>query len=372
MSKKVRKAGSATGEREPAVRQRLARRCNSLDGKRWIQNSISVWDDIRKSPAEQRLKHPAMFPAALATRLMESFLPAGSQTVLDPFAGIGSTLVAATQLGKQGIGLELSPEFVGLATNRPDGPHVGSLAVEKHAPKSRAQQTRLRSQTSDQAGGIAPGQPPGETPGESIGGQTGQAVIYNASANDLLQYVPENSIDLCITSPPYWDILNQRRTADSKAVRHYGNLQHDLGTIADYAEFLTALTNIFADVLRVLKPGAHCCIVVMDLRKKNRFYPFHSDLAARLQDVGYEFDDLIIWNRQSEYNNLRPLGYPAVFRVNKVHEFVVLMRKPEQVRARSTMGARRASVRFLTADRDARRWPAIDAGEGRPAKDACR
>jgi hypothetical protein len=66
----------------------------------------------------------------------------------------------------------------------------------------------------------------------------------------------------------------------------------------------------------------------MDLRKKNRFYPFHSDLASRLQAVGYEFDDLIIWNRQSEYNNLRPLGYPAVFRINKVHEFVVLMRKP--------------------------------------------
>src|SRR5205823_5145155 len=114
-------------------------------------------------------------------------------------------------------------------------------------------------------------------------------------------------------------------TADLKAKRHYGNLQNDLGTIADYDAFLTALTAIFRDVWQVLKPGAYCCVIVMDLRKKNRFYPFHSDLAARLQDVGFLYDDLIIWNRQSEYNNLRPLGYPAVFRVNKVHEFILLL-----------------------------------------------
>ena len=312
MPKKVRDPVSAAGGEKPAARKAPAKRCNSLDGKRWLQNSISVWGDIRKSPEELRLKHPAMFPAALATRLMESFLPSDSQTVLDPFAGIGSTLIAAVQLGKQAIGLELSPEFVALAVNRPDGPCV----VGPVAPSRRAKQARLRFDNSLAAGGKANDEP------------AGQSVIYNASATDLLQYVPENSIDLCITSPPYWNILNQRRTADSKTVRHYGNLEHDLGTIADYDEFLSALTSIFANVLRVLKPGAHCCIVVMDLRKKNRFYPFHSDLAARLQEVGYEFDDLIIWNRQSEYNNLRPLGYPAVFRVNKVHEFVVLMRKP--------------------------------------------
>jgi len=47
------------------------RRANSLDGKRWLQNSISVWSDIRKSPEELKLKHPAMFPAALAARLIE-------------------------------------------------------------------------------------------------------------------------------------------------------------------------------------------------------------------------------------------------------------------------------------------------------------
>jgi len=87
---------------------------------------------------------------------------------------------------------------------------------------------------------------------------------------------------------------------------------------------------VFSQVLTALKPGGYCCAIVMDLRKRSRFFPFHSDLATRLQELGFLYDDLIIWNRQAEYNNLRPLGYPSVFRVNKVHEFIVLMQKPKQ------------------------------------------
>jgi hypothetical protein len=68
----------------------------------------------------------------------------------------------------------------------------------------------------------------------------------------------------------------------------------------------------------------------MDLRKKDRFYPFHSDLAARMSKLGFVFDDIVIWDRGQEYNNLRPLGYPSVFRINKIHEFVLIFRKPEK------------------------------------------
>lgn len=264
------------------------RRCNELGGKRWLQNSISVWSDIRKTAEESRLKHPAMFPSMLVERLIESFLPPEGTLVLDPMCGSGSTVVTAARLGKRGIGLELSREYVGLANAR---------LADLHGPD-----------------------------------QFHPAQIHHAEASRLLEFVAPCSVDLCITSPPYWNILNQRRTADMKAVRHYGNLDGDLGTIDDYHEFLDQLTHVFRDVLTTLKSGAYCCAVVMDLRKKNRFYPFHSDLAARLADAGYIYDDLIIWNRQAEYNNLRPLGYPSVFRVNKVHEFVLLMQKPRDAR----------------------------------------
>jgi DNA modification methylase len=272
-------SASSTHPPEPA---RPRRRCNELDGRRWLQNSISVWSDIRKTPEEARLGHPAMFPQMLDERLIETFLPPAGELVLDPFAGSGSTLLAAERMGRRGVGLELSAEYVDLAQRR-------LSALRNGEPR---------------------------------------AALHQASASEVLAYVERDSVDLCITSPPYWDILNQRRTADLKAIRHYGNQAGDLGVISDYGEFLNALTAVFGEVLVALRPGAYCCVVVMDLRKKDRFFPLHSDLATRLAGIGYIFDDLIIWNRQSEYNNLRPLGYPSVFRVNKVHEFVLLLRKP--------------------------------------------
>lgn len=287
MPRRSAPAAKVAGTRKPA------RRCNALDGKRWLQNSISVWSDIRKSPEEMRLKHPALFPKMLVERLIETFLPTEAEVVLDPFAGTGSTLVAVQKMGKRGIGLELSPSFAGVARRRLEGCETASDNAELPCDNRLSE-------------------------------------IHVASAVELSKYVRPESVDLCITSPPYWDILNQKRTADLKATRHYGNLADDLGTITDYEEFLTSLTAVFRNVLVALKPGAYCCVVVMDLRKKNRFFPFHSDLATRLQEIGFLYDDLIIWNRQSEYNNLRPLGYPSVFRVNKVHEFILLLQKPRE------------------------------------------
>ncbi len=98
--------------------------------------------------------------------------------------------------------------------------------------------------------------------------------------------------------------------------------------VSDYGEFLDALVGVFQLVFTALKPNKYCAIVVMDLRKKDQFFPFHSDLARKLsQEVGFIFDDLFIWDRRHEYNNMRPLGYPAVFRINKAHAYILIFKK---------------------------------------------
>ena len=131
-----------------------------------------------------------------------------------------------------------------------------------------------------------------------------------------------------VTSPPYWDILLRKRSADYKKIRNYGDSSEDLGRISEYGEFLDALGVVFSNVLAVLKPGCYCCVAVMDLRKGSRFFPLHADLATRMQEVGFLFDDIIIWDRRHDYNNLRPLGHPSVFRINKVHEYILIFQKP--------------------------------------------
>ena len=71
-----------------------------------------VWMDIRG--ASTRNGHPAPYPSELAERLIRMFSFAGD-TVLDPFAGTGSTSVAAVGSGRNSIGVEIDPGYVDIA-----------------------------------------------------------------------------------------------------------------------------------------------------------------------------------------------------------------------------------------------------------------
>jgi len=271
---------------------------SELDGTTWLRYSISVWDDVQRSAEEREHSHPAMFPVELVERIVTVFARNKGDLVLDPFAGSGSTLVGAARLGRRVLGLEISKRFANIARQR-----LGQYDLWRDSKE------KLWKITED-------------------------------DARNLEKHVQPESVDMCLTSPPYWDILTQKRTADYKKVRHYGDLEADLGRIKDYKTFLDELDAVFRQVFNVLKPDKYCIVVVMDLRKKDKFYPFHSDLARRMEHIGFELDDVIIWNRAREYNNLRPLGYPHVFRVNKVHEFIMIFQKRSGQRRKRRSDAR--------------------------------
>jgi len=269
-----------TGNKVP----RSSRRANELDGSEWTRLSMSVWRDIRKTPEEAKYHHPAMFPTMLTSRLIRCFAAPGDKRVLDPFMGSGSTLVSALSLGKQGVGFEINEAYIRLA-------------------ESRLSQKPLM-------------------------GETQEHVVYHENAARIEQILEPESIDLCITSPPYWDILAQKRTADYREVRDYDDAVGDLSRVHVYEDFIDALIKVFHGVYAVLGKSKYCIVNVMDLRKKDRFYPFHCDLAAGMKDIGFIWDDVIIWDRREEYNNLRSLGYPYVFRINKIHEYLLIFKKP--------------------------------------------
>jgi DNA modification methylase len=134
-----------------------------------------------------------------------------------------------------------------------------------------------------------------------------------------------------VTSPPYWDILNQKRTADGKDIRNYSDDDADLGNIDNYEEFLLNLKNVFSEVFKVMKPGARCISVVMDLRKKDKFFPLHEDQTRVMREIGFSLDEYVIWDRQRDYNNMKTLGYPYVYRFNRIHEFICIYQKPKSI-----------------------------------------
>lgn len=256
-----------------------------LDGKTWSKYSISIWSDLQKDKEERSLNHPALFPKNLVSRLIEVFTGKGD-LVLDIFAGSGSTLVAARNLGRRSIGLEISEEYVKLARARLSQPALPFGSDQNYDP-----------------------------------------LILCDDARNVKKYVHQNSVHLCVTSPPYWNILNQKRTADGKEIRNYGAVEKDLSHIEDYIEFIKVLGDIFEAVYDLLVVGGYLVVNVMDIRKGSLYYAYHMDLTSELTGRGYVLDDIIIWDRRKEYNHLRPLGYPYVFRVNKVHEYLLIFQK---------------------------------------------
>lgn len=264
-------------------------RLNELDAKTWFKYSLSVWNDISKTSEEARLNHPAIFPIELPKRLIKIFLTDNKKMVLDPFMGVGTTLVAAAELGKHGIGFEISEKYAQIARER----------LKLH---------------------------PSIFDDKDI-----EYTIFLEDARNINHHLGKETIDLCITSPPYWNILSEKRTADNKPIRDFNEKKNSLSEIYDYDIFLNELKIVFEKVFEVLKNSAFCIINVNDIRKKDKFYPFHIDTAQFMQEIGFQLEDIIIWDRRTSYSNLRLLGYPTVFRVNKIHEYILIFQKKENI-----------------------------------------
>ena len=95
------------GYRQPSREQRDASRISKEEFDRWFQQIWSITGASTKH-------HPAPFPLELATRLVRMFSFTGD-TVLDPFCGSGTTMVAALRTGRNSIGIEIDPEYCRMA-----------------------------------------------------------------------------------------------------------------------------------------------------------------------------------------------------------------------------------------------------------------
>ncbi len=144
-----------------------------------------------------------------------------------------------------------------------------------------------------------------------------------------LNFIPDNSVHLVVTSPPYWTL------------KRYNDNPAQLGHIEQYEDFLSELTKVWEHCYRVLVPGGRLVCVVGDVclsRKKNGRHlvmPLHSDIAVRCRKIGFDNLNPIIWykisNANYEVNNgAKFLGKPyepnAIIKSDI--EFILMERKP--------------------------------------------
>ena len=286
---------------------------NELSGEEWLYFTKSVWSTAYPSELGHRARrvHGANKPPRLMARLIEFFTTSG-ELVLDPFAGVGGTLLgAAIARGpRRALGLEIEPRW---------------LAVYEDVVRDlRSEQDGLGPLLADlgtaDPGGVRTFDPSG-------------CELRLGDALAILPTIPPASVDFVATDPPYNIQLpitmSGGRLAESHANRRtdYAMVTADpadLANSADYATYLDRMETAFREMARVLRQGRYAAVIVRDAYQDGRYVFTGADLATRAGRAGLIPKGDLIWYQAG--TRLRPYGYPKAFVPNITHQHILVLR----------------------------------------------
>jgi DNA modification methylase len=298
-----------------------ANQLNELPGEEWLYFTKSVWATAYPSELGHvaRKAHGANKPPRLMARLIEFFSRSG-ELVLDPFAGVGGTLLgAAIARGpRRALGIELDARWVAvyrgvfrdaLAERDGEGPVLADLGAQD------------------------PGGPRTFDPAE--------AELRLGDCLAVLPTLEAGSVDFVATDPPYNVQLPLTmaggRLAETHANRRtdyamVGDHPADIANAPDYAAYLDRMGQVFGELHRVLRDQRYLAVIVRDAYQDGSYLFTASDLASRAVAAGFAVKGDIIWHQAGA--RLRPYGYPNVFVPNIVHQHILVLRKESARRIR--------------------------------------
>jgi len=266
-------------------------RLNDLTGREWVHFLSSVEATAYPTTGPQsyghklRRVHPSPKPPQLMGRIVE-FFTRREEWVLDPFMGVGGTLLGCSLTGRNAVGVDLSADYVD--TYRKVSTQEG-LAVQT-------------------------------------------AIVADARHLFECQQVAARRFDMVLTDPPYGDMMRRpqngekkKRTGDASATP-FTTSELDLGNLS-YPDYLSELSRILALCLRLLKPAGYMVIFAKDLQPTIEHHNMlHADLVIRLSALdGLAYRGCKIWYNQTP--RLYPFGYPYRFVANQLHQYILLFQK---------------------------------------------
>jgi SAM-dependent methyltransferase len=217
---------------------------------------LSVWPTAQQPASAQRTgwylpgstAHPAKMLPAIARCAIAAYSQPG-QLVLDPMCGIGTTLVEATRLGRDAVGVELEPRWADLAR--------ANLA---HAHAA---------------------------------GATGSGRVVTGDARrlpDVLGRDLTGRVALVVTSPPYGSSVHGQVDArPGQGVVKYDNAyspdRANLGRVGQQA-LLAALAEILAGCRSLLRPGGLLVLTARPWRRREQLVDFPGQLTRTAEAAG--------------------------------------------------------------------------------------
>jgi DNA modification methylase len=287
--KHVGKFGTDLGERGVYDRRNAL---NDLTGREWVFFLNSVLIKAYPPIADQcgfdlRKIHPCPKPPFLMRDIILFFTKAG-QSVLDPFAGVGGTLLGAALCDppRRAVGIELMQPYV--------------TAYHKAARQQGLNLQRM--------------------------------ICRNADDMLKIKEIADQEFDLILTDPPYSDLMARPKNGHKKKLygrsesTPFSKSKHDLGNLA-YEDFLAKLRIILAKAVSRLKEKKYLVVFSRDLQplgdKPNLL---HADMISAIRSIpGLEYRGMRIWHDQAA--DLYPFGYPYAYVMNQMHQYILIFRK---------------------------------------------
>ncbi len=142
-----------------------------------------------------------------------------------------------------------------------------------------------------------------------------------------LDFLDEGSVQLVVTSPPYWQL------------KDYG-FREQIGFEQDYAAYCADMAQVWAECLRVLAPGCRLCVNVGDQFARARIYgryrvfPIHADVITAAVALGFDFLGSIIWRKLTNTHSsgggvvMGSYPYPRNGIVRFDYEHILMFKKP--------------------------------------------
>lgn len=239
--------------------------------------------DSKSKIDEIGLKHPAPFSYIDIEKIVEVD-NINNCTILDPFLGVGSTIIGTYKNNNFIYGFELNPEYVELSYKR-----FKNLQIENELKNK-----------------------------------------YQIFCGDALKLIDNTEIvfDTIITSPPYCNILKNKTTGvrtdksqSRQGIEFYSENKADLGNIENYDEYLKSLVIFFNKAKSHFRKSGSLYLVISDFTFNKKEKDVHSDIITLLSQIGYIYagTSIILQNQKAIY----PFGYPFKIVLNHIFQYII-------------------------------------------------
>ncbi|HME53094.1 MAG TPA: DNA methyltransferase [Candidatus Lokiarchaeia archaeon] len=265
----------------------LKNRLNDLTGKEWIFSTKSVIPKSYPPSFQHQLRnsHGGQKPPELCAEIIKAFTKR-NDVVLDPFAGVGGTLLGCTICGRIGIGIEINKDWIDIYKQVCELEHLHNQAMIH-----------------------------------------GDSRVFVSSLRE--------PVDFLLTDIPYWnmDKVEKSKGTYKRANEAPKGVFSDKSKLSKFDEFapaskdkwLAILDNVFKSCFAILKNKGYVAVFVGNMYNKGEFHFLTADVAALLKSIGFILKGEIIWYDVAKKLHLYGINYEWI--PSMVHQSILVFYK---------------------------------------------